>query len=72
MAKNTGTPFEKLTQEIYQAFCDFDTSEKGFKKLQVLHNVKIKGKSGTTHQIDVFWKFSLAGVDYCTLVEAKV
>lgn len=71
MSKNTGKPFEKLTQEIYQAFCDFDTNEYGFKKIKVQHDVKIQGKSGTTHQIDVFWEFNLAGVNYKTLVEVK-
>lgn len=71
MSKNTGKPFEKLTQEIYQAFCDFDTSEYCFKKIQVQHDVKIQGKSGATHQIDVFWEFNLAGVNYKTLVEVK-
>lgn len=71
MSKNTGKAFEKLTQEIYQAFCDFDTNKSGFQKLQVMHNVKIKGKSGVSHQIDVFWEFNLAGVNYKTLVEVK-
>lgn len=71
MPKNTGIIFEKLTQEIYQAFCDFDISENGFKKVQVQHDVKLQGKSGATHQIDVFWEFNLAGVTYKTLVEAK-
>lgn len=71
MSKNTGTSFEKLTQEIYQSFCDFDTSKYGFKKLQVLHDVKIQGKSGATHQIDVFWEFNLAGIGYSTIVEVK-
>lgn len=71
MTKNTGKTFEKLAQEIYQAFCDFDISENGFKKIQVQHDVKIQGKSGATHQIDVFWEFNLAGVNYKTLVEVK-
>lgn len=71
MSKSTGKSFEILTQEIYQAFLDFDISEYGYKKTQVQHNVKIKGKSGAKHQIDVFWEFKLAGIDYCTLVEAK-
>lgn len=71
MSKNTGKDFEKLIQEIYQAFCDFDCKTYGLKTIQVQHNVKIKGKSGTEHQIDVFWKFNVAGVEYNTLIEAK-
>ena len=71
MSKNTGKSFEKLTQEIYQAFVDYDMSDYGFKKIQVQHNVKIKGKSDAEHQIDVFWNFKIAGIEYCTLVEAK-
>ncbi|MBE6911059.1 MAG: restriction endonuclease [Ruminococcaceae bacterium] len=71
MSKNTGESFEKLTQEIYQSFCDFDASEYGIKKIEVLHDVKLKGNSGATHQIDVFWKFNFAGVSYSTIVEVK-
>ena len=67
MAKNTGKSFEKLTQEIYQAFCDFESSEYELKKTRVQHNVKIQGKSGAIHQIDVFWEFNFAGVYYNTL-----
>lgn len=71
MSKNTGKAYEKLTKEIYQAFCNFDTNENGFKKVEVLHNVIIQGKSKVAHQIDVFWEFNLAGVNYKTLVEVK-
>lgn len=71
MVKNSGKVFEKLTQEVYQSFCDFEYQENGFKRINVQHNVKIKGKSGAIHQIDVYWEFSLAGVCYKTLVEVK-
>ena len=69
--KNTGISFEKNVQEIYQAFMNYDTQEKSFQKIQVEHNVVLQGKSGCKHQIDVYWKFYLAGNVYETLVEVK-
>jgi hypothetical protein len=61
------TEYEKLVAEIYQGMLEFD----GFETLRVEHNVKIKGKSGATHQIDVFWEFKAAGTTYRTCVECK-
>ena len=52
MDKNTGNRYEKLTQKLYQQIVDLDTN--GYEKIEVKHNVKIKGKSGLEHQIDVF------------------
>lgn len=69
--KNTGKRFEQITQEIYQAFLNFDCAELGVKTITVQHNVVLKGISGNTHQIDVYWEFELAGTIYKTLVEVK-
>lgn len=69
--KNTGKSFEQIVQEIYQAFLDFDTQEKAFRRIDVEHNVVVHGKSGTTHQVDVYWKFALCGQIYETIVEVK-
>jgi hypothetical protein len=38
--------------------------------LEVKHNVTIKGVI-TTHQIDVFWKFCMGGVDHSVIVQVK-
>lgn len=43
----------------------------GVENISVEHNVTITGKSGATHQIDVYWEFKLAGVTYRTCVECK-
>lgn len=69
--KNTGKAFEQLVQEIYQSFLDFESSQNGYRKIDVQHNVTIKGITGVEHQIDVFWQFELAGHSYSTLVEVK-
>lgn len=69
MTKKTGNTYEKLTQKLYQQIVDLDT--KDYKKIEVKHNVKIKGKSGLEHQIDVFWEFVLGSVHYSTIIEVK-
>ena len=59
--------YELLNKEIHEALLKND----GVENIRVLHNVKIKGKSGASHQIDVYWEFKLAGVTYKTCIECK-
>jgi hypothetical protein len=59
--------YEILTKEIHEALLRND----GVENINVRHDVKIKGKSGATHQIDVYWEFRLACVKYKTCIECK-
>lgn len=49
---NPNTEYEKFTQEIYQQLLNEDFGN--IKTVNVLHNVKLKGRSGQEHQIDVY------------------
>lgn len=69
--KNTGKDLEIITQKIYQAIVDGDYQDTGFRNIQVQHNVVLPGKSGNTHQIDVYWEFEFAGLVYKTIIEVK-
>jgi hypothetical protein len=62
---NNGIEFEKLTQEIYQ-----DLLKKDGLTTEVKHNVKIQGKS-TTHQIDIYWEYTIAGIKHKVAIECK-
>lgn len=66
-AKNTGLPYERIVQAIFQAILDQDRA----KNIVVEHDVKLTGKSGEQHQVDVYWEFEMGGVSYKTLVSAK-
>lgn len=66
MGTNTGIPYEKLVQHIYQQIVKCD----GIKTIDVQHNVTLKGKT-TTHQIDVYWEFAIGGIIYRTVIQAK-
>lgn len=66
MSKNTGTPFEKLTQQVFQAIHAVD----GFTNIDVQQDVELQGKSAT-HQIDVYWEFEHGGIRYRTIVQCK-
>ena len=55
---NQNTEYERFTQEIYQQLVDSDV----VKATTVQHNVKLIGRSGQKHQIDVYWEYEIAGI----------
>ncbi|WNB74694.1 restriction endonuclease [Methylomonas koyamae] len=61
------TEYEILVRDLHAALVANDCVE----NVNVLHNVKLKGRSGATHQIDVYWEFKVAGVKYKTCIECK-
>ncbi len=64
---NENTEYEKLVQEIYQAI----SNAEGVKNINVRHNIKLPGKSGCNHQIDVYWEFEMMGIKHCVAIECK-
>jgi hypothetical protein len=64
---NPNTEYEKFAQEIYQGLVDADA----VKTTDVKHNVKLVGKSGQAHQIDVYWEYEIAGVKHKVAIECK-
>ena len=64
---NPNTEFERFTQRIYQKLVNNDV----LKPTKVLHNVKLKGRSGHEHQIDVYWEYEIAGNLHCVAIECK-
>jgi len=63
----TSADYEKLAQKIYGEILALQ----GVENIDVRHNVKIKGKSGVKHQIDVFWEYKYAGIVHRVLIECK-
>lgn len=66
MSKNTGIPYEKLTQTIFNEIVNQDLVE----TIKIEHDITLQGKT-TTHQIDVYWEFKVGGVEYATIVQCK-
>lgn len=64
---NPNTEFERFTQRVYQKLVNNDV----LKPTIVQHNVKLKGKSGCEHQIDVFWEYEIAGNKHRVAIECK-
>ena len=62
-----GTDYENFTQDVYQSLIN----AQGIGTIKVQHNLKIKGKSGQKHQIDVYWEYVIAGVKHCAAIECK-
>jgi hypothetical protein len=64
---NKNTEYEKFTQDIYQSLIN----AQGINSIEILHDVKIKGKSSQEHQIDVYWEYEIAGVKHKVAIECK-
>ena len=64
---NPNIEYEKFTQEIYQELVNADV----LKTTEVQHNVKLKGRSGQEHQIDVYWEYEIAGSKHKVAIECK-
>ena len=64
---NPNIKYEKFTQEIYQELVNADV----LKTTEVQHNVKLKGRSGQEHQIDVYWEYEIAGTKHKVAIECK-
>ncbi|MDQ3713282.1 MAG: hypothetical protein M3388_13830 [Acidobacteriota bacterium] len=58
--KNTGFEYEILVQSIFQEIHNQESA----RNITVQRDVKLTGKSGITHQIDVFWEFEIGGIVY--------
>ena len=55
--RDKGTEYEHFVQAIYETLLKAD----GVESIAVRHDVKLPGKSGCDHQIDVYWEFKVAG-----------
>ncbi len=64
---NDNTQYEIFTQEIYQSLID----AQGIDTIKVEHDIKIEGRSGQKHQIDVFWEYKIAGINHRVAIECK-
>lgn len=69
--RKNGQDSEILIQKYYQLLMNRTSKVKGCSPVLVQHNVSVAGKSGATHQIDVYWEFEIAGVNYKTIIEVK-
>jgi len=61
------TDYELLTRDVYQALL----RSEGVETVEVRHDTEVLGRSGCTHQLDVYWEFRLAGVLFRSAIECK-
>lgn len=64
---NPNTEFERFTQRIYQRLMNSEV----LKPTLVRHNVKMIGKSGCEHQIDVYCEYEIDGIMHRMAIECK-
>lgn len=64
---NPNTEYERFTQEIYQQLVNLDV----VRTTKVQHDVKLEGRSGQKHQIDVYWEYEVAGNKHRVAIECK-
>lgn len=61
------TEYEKFTQEVYENL----SHPIGLKTKKIKHNIKLTGRSGQSHQIDVYWIYELNEKEYKVAIECK-
>jgi hypothetical protein len=66
MEKNTGLPYEILTQTIFNEILKQNSVE----TIDVKRNVILQGRD-SKHQIDVYWEFRYGNITYYTIIQAK-
>ena len=64
---NSNTEYELFTREIYQQLVNLDV----VRATKVQHDVKLEGRSGQKHQIDVYWEYEIAGNKHQVAIECK-
>ena len=64
---NRNTEYEKFTREVCERLALF----KGMQSSSVRHDVRLKGKSGQEHQVDVYWEYKKDGVVHRVAIECK-
>jgi hypothetical protein len=70
MAAKRSTPAWRRHELVSKAIFEALLKQSNAENLEVKHNVRIKGLK-TSHQIDVFWKFRMGGIDHTVMVEVK-
>lgn len=64
---NANTEYELFTREVYRQLSAYHHT--CFTKVQ--HNIKLKGRSGCEHQIDVYWEYKKDGITHRFAIECK-
>ena len=64
---NDNIEYERFTQEIYNEIL----KNQSVKNIDVKHNVKLTGKSGQKHQIDVYWEYQYDNTTFKIAIECK-
>lgn len=67
LTKKDGKKFELLVKAIYEEILEQDSVE----SISVKHDIRLMGRSGQKHQIDVYWSFKLAGETIKVAIECK-
>ena len=64
--KNDGKNYESLIKYVYDELSNYSGQD-----IEVKRNIKIKGKSGCEHQIDVYYEFILNDIKHKVIIECK-
>lgn len=64
---NSNIGYELFAREVYEMLATYN----GLESSSVQHNVKIKGKSGQEHQVDVYWEYEKYGAVHRVAIECK-
>ena len=64
---NKNTEYELFVKEIYEILHKVEDVE----SINIQHDVELTGLTGCKHQLDIYWHFILAGIEYQVAIECK-
>lgn len=70
MTKNDGKDYEKFVGSIQQSLINAENLSP-IKNINVELNKKIRDRNNIDRQFDVYWEFSIGGVNYQSVIECK-
>lgn len=62
---------EKTHELLVKIILDQILSADGVNNIKVNHNIFLRGKDVTHHQIDIYWEFQIEDVKYSSVIEVK-
>ena len=66
-----GLKYEDFIELVYQSILNAESKSKKFERIKLQRRKKIKSKSGTTSEIDIYWEYKFAGIINSVAIECR-
>jgi len=66
-----GISYEDFVESVYQAILEAENRLENVKPIDIQRRRKIKSKSGTKGEIDIYWEYEMAGIKLAVAIECR-